>query len=36
MKGFAAQSFNEFSARARLQGNVIKDYFLGYRHHAGS
>ena len=36
MKGFAAQGFNEFVLALGYKGNVIKDYFLDYRHHACS
>ena len=36
MKGFSAQGFNEFVLALGYKGNVIKDYFLDYRHHACS
>ena len=36
MKGFSAQGYNEFVLALGYKGNVIKDYFLDYRHHACS
>jgi glucose-1-phosphate cytidylyltransferase len=36
MKGYAARGFNEFVLALGYKGEMIKDYFLDYRHHAAS